>query len=364
MTESSDPQLQLKKRARRRLVGAVALAGLAAVILPMAMDEEPKPTVQEVLIRIPGQDPPPLKARDLAAKSPSSAPVAPVASVEPPPEAIVSSDAPQKPPAVVPVAKPAVGTAARPTEKAGDQTAERKLVKPAEKVPEKAVDKKIVKPVEKLPEKAAEAKPTQPADKVPEKPVARKVEKAADKAPEKPAAKKVEKPVEKAPEKPVAKKVEKPAEKSPDKAPVKKADQPAEKPAEKAVDKQADKPVETPTPQAAEKPAEETGKPAADDPPRTNAHPAGKPVAAAAPPKGGRGQHVIVIGAFANPDNAKQLQSKIGGLGVNTYTEVLSSPDGTKTRVRAGPFPTREAAEKALEKLQRSGVNGVVAGRQ
>ena len=127
-----------------------ALAGLAAVILPMVMDEEPKPTVPDVQIRIPGQDPLPLKARDLAAKSPSSGPVAPVASVEPPPEAIVSGDAPQKPPAIVPVAKPAVGAAAKPTEKAGDKAAERKVVKPAEKVPEKAADKKVVKPVEKL----------------------------------------------------------------------------------------------------------------------------------------------------------------------------------------------------------------------
>jgi DedD protein len=50
--------------------------------------------------------------------------------------------------------------------------------------------------------------------------------------------------------------------------------------------------------------------------------------------------------------------------GVNTYTEVLDTPDGKKTRVRAGPFPNREAAEKALEKLKKIGVTGVVAGRQ
>ena len=32
------------------------------------------------------------------------------------------------------------------------------------------------------------------------------------------------------------------------------------------------------------------------------------------------------------------------------------------TRVRAGPFPNREAAEKALDKLKKIGVGGVVAG--
>lgn len=73
---------------------------------------------------------------------------------------------------------------------------------------------------------------------------------------------------------------------------------------------------------------------------------------------------MILIGAFANAENVKQVQGKIGAAGVSSYTEVLDSPDGKKTRVRAGPFPNREAAEKALEKLKRVGVTGVVAGGQ
>ena len=59
-----------------------------------------------------------------------------------------------------------------------------------------------------------------------------------------------------------------------------------------------------------------------------------------------------------------ELQGKINGAGVSTYTEILDTPDGKKTRVRAGPFPNREAAEKALDKLKKIGVSGVVAGRQ
>ena len=46
------------------------------------------------------------------------------------------------------------------------------------------------------------------------------------------------------------------------------------------------------------------------------------------------------------------------------YTEPLASPEGKKTRVRAGPFTSREAADKALDKLKRIGVNGVVTARQ
>ena len=44
MSDPSDANLQLKKRARRRLVGAIAFAGLAAVVLPMVMDEEHFPS--------------------------------------------------------------------------------------------------------------------------------------------------------------------------------------------------------------------------------------------------------------------------------------------------------------------------------
>ena len=52
----SEEELQLKKRARRRLVGAVALVAAVAVVLPMVLDSEPKPTSQEINIQIPSPD--------------------------------------------------------------------------------------------------------------------------------------------------------------------------------------------------------------------------------------------------------------------------------------------------------------------
>jgi DedD protein len=52
----NDKQLDLKKRARRRLVGAVALAMLAAIVLPMVMDHEPRQSGPEIQIRIPSQE--------------------------------------------------------------------------------------------------------------------------------------------------------------------------------------------------------------------------------------------------------------------------------------------------------------------
>ena len=157
--------------------------------------------------------------------------------------------------------------------------------------------------------------------------------------------KEVGKPVDRVPEKPLDKKVEKTAEKA------------VEKAAEKAPVKKVDKPAE----KSSEASSEDAGKSAAEEAPHSAAPPTSK--SSEAPQAKSGGQQVIVIGAFTNPENVKQLQGKISSAGVNTYTEVLDSPDGKKTRVRAGPFPNREAADKALEKLKRIGVSGVVAGR-
>ena len=51
-------ELALRRRARRRLVGAVAIALTVVVILPMLFDSEPKPLGPDVDIRIPAQDSP------------------------------------------------------------------------------------------------------------------------------------------------------------------------------------------------------------------------------------------------------------------------------------------------------------------
>ena len=55
MAESQDVNT-LRRRGRRRLVGAVALVLLAAIVLPMVFDPEPKPGAPPVSVRIPGED--------------------------------------------------------------------------------------------------------------------------------------------------------------------------------------------------------------------------------------------------------------------------------------------------------------------
>ncbi|HEX8874911.1 MAG TPA: SPOR domain-containing protein [Nitrosospira sp.] len=52
----SEEEIQLRKRARRRLVGAVTLVIAAVVILPMLLDRKPEQRSQEIDIRIPPED--------------------------------------------------------------------------------------------------------------------------------------------------------------------------------------------------------------------------------------------------------------------------------------------------------------------
>ena len=215
---SPDADLQLKKRARRRLVGATALALLAVIVLPMVMDREPKPPVQDIQVRIPSQD-----ATGLAAKMlPNKATSTPMPAPEPKTEAKASAE-----PAAPPAAPAAAATPA---------------AKAAEPAP-------------------ATAKPAEPTAK----------------------------------------------------------------PAPAAA-----------APKAAAKPA---------------AEPAAEPAA----------QWVVQLGAYKEAGNVKLLLGKLKGMGLPAYTESFDSPQGPRTRVRAGPFANKDVAEKARIRIKTIGVDGSVA---
>jgi DedD protein len=122
----------------------------------------------------------------------------------------------------------------------------------------------------------------------------------------------------------------------PDKAPVAK---PAEKkPAVKPADKPADKPVE----KVADKPA--MAVPAVS--------------AAASAPAAER--FVIQVGAFAEDDAVREARSKIEKLGLRTYIQAVDTKEGKRTRVRLGPYASREEADKAAAKLKAAGLVAAV----
>jgi len=127
--------MALRRRARRRLVGAVAIALAAVVVLPMLFDPEPKPLGSEVDIRIPAKDTP----FDAAPGAPAA--TAPTLANEP---ASREAEPTVQPPAPAP---------AKPVTEASDKTAlaETTAPKPAEAKP---VDTKAERTAEKETTKA------------------------------------------------------------------------------------------------------------------------------------------------------------------------------------------------------------------
>lgn len=89
---------------------------------------------------------------------------------------------------------------------------------------------------------------------------------------------------------------------------------------------------------------------------------AAKPGVAAAKPESGReaGRFVVQVGAFADGAAAREMRAKVEKLGLKSYTQVVETSSGNRTRVRAGPFDSRDEAEKALAKAKAAGLNAVV----
>ena len=95
--------------------------------------------------------------------------------------------------------------------------------------------------------------------------------------------------------------------------------------------------------------------PFAPKPPPKRVEPAKK---AEAPPPPAAEEFVVQVGAFSNP------QAAIAKLKSAKMPYTTESMQGNLTRVRAGPFASREAADKALEQLKALGFQpGAVTGK-
>ena len=69
-------------------------------------------------------------------------------------------------------------------------------------------------------------------------------------------------------------------------------------------------------------------------------------------------EYVVQVGAFSSPQS---VIAKLQSAKIPYYTEVVHN---NLTRVRAGPFPTREAAERARQQLKALGFEpGAIASK-
>jgi DedD protein len=66
---------------------------------------------------------------------------------------------------------------------------------------------------------------------------------------------------------------------------------------------------------------------------------------------GKKDEFMVQLGAFSNAANAAALRKKLIDSKFKAHTEVIKTPGGERTRVRVGPYASREAADKARERL-------------
>lgn len=84
----------------------------------------------------------------------------------------------------------------------------------------------------------------------------------------------------------------------------------------------------------------------------------GKPVATAAPAASDAKapRFVVQAGAYTDASSLREARQKVEKLGLKTYTQVIESDAGSRTRVRVGPFESREEAEKAAARIKSAGL--------
>jgi DedD protein len=69
----------------------------------------------------------------------------------------------------------------------------------------------------------------------------------------------------------------------------------------------------------------------------------------------------VQLAAFADDKGANSLANRLKRAGYAAYTEPLKTSKGTLWRVRVGPYSSREAALAARDKLKTEGQSGIVA---
>jgi len=62
---------------------------------------------------------------------------------------------------------------------------------------------------------------------------------------------------------------------------------------------------------------------------------------------------VVQVGAFADLAKAREARTKLEQAGLKTYTQEVDTKEGKRTRVRVGPFASKEEADKTAEKIRK-----------
>ncbi len=71
-------------------------------------------------------------------------------------------------------------------------------------------------------------------------------------------------------------------------------------------------------------------------------------------------RHWVQVGAYAEPATVRGVRQKIDKLGLKSVEQPVDTAAGPRTRVRLGPFSSREEAERAMARLKAGGLGATV----
>lgn len=63
-------------------------------------------------------------------------------------------------------------------------------------------------------------------------------------------------------------------------------------------------------------------------------------------------RYVVQVGAFTDATKLREVRQKLEKAGLKTYTQVVDSKEGKRTRVRVGPFASQAEADKVATRIK------------
>ena len=61
---------------------------------------------------------------------------------------------------------------------------------------------------------------------------------------------------------------------------------------------------------------------------------------------------MVQVGAFSDEAKVREVRAKVEKEGIKTYTNIAQTKEGARTRVRVGPFTSRDEADKVARKIK------------
>jgi DedD protein len=115
-------------------------------------------------------------------------------------------------------------------------------------------------------------------------------------------------------------------------------------------------PATEPRPRPAEQPAQPAPRPAPTPAPAPQPapQPAQQP-AQSAPQQAVATGWTVQVGSFSQAENAQGLQRRLAGEGFDAFVSRVATDAGTMHRVRVGPVPERDAADRLLARVRAAG---------